>query len=83
MSRKIGQTESSYAGIILSHNLDSIDILDLIYTAIYFYDKLTPNFKDKIGVSIYPKFHTKQERMDIIYTNFKQLSARFNRTLQL
>ena len=57
----------------LLNNLESIDIIDLIQSAICFYDTLTIDPNDRIGLCIYSRTHEEKDRIEAVKTKFKIL----------
>ena len=77
LSQETAMVESVFAGVELLGNLESIDILDLVHTAICFYDKLTQDPKQLIGLCIYPRTYTQQDRIQAINAKFRLLNTKY------
>lgn len=67
------QLEQSVAAKKLSENLHTIDLIDLIATAIQFYNKLTVISHEVIKIEYIGKNHSERERRRIVDTNLQNL----------
>ena len=69
--------KSVNGAMVLCDNWQSSDIIDLIHIAICFYDSITPNKGDKIGLCIELRNNTKAERVNVIKQKTKILKQRY------